>query len=159
MENSLKKQFLVDTSAFISLESVNLLKQVINLFNIITVNSVINELKDFSKHNDKYGIIAKRVLKFTNKISMEDTDVKEQIRYLQNTNNELFNLALKKKIPLVSDDHKLVHHTKDKIDIYFSTFFLTAFVTAEIISKKESLGMLEKLRDIRNWKNNIIYLL
>lgn len=158
MENNLEKDFLLDTSAFISLESVKLLGRVVRFFNILTTNAVIEELKEFSKHSDKYGNIAKRVLSYKNKFSIKTSEIKEKIKYLEKTDNELFNLSRKLKIPLVSDDHKIAHHTKDKIEVYFSTFFLVVFVISNIISKKEALQMLEKLRDIRNWQSNIIYL-
>lgn len=158
MEDKSKKKFILDTSAFVSLESIGLLKEVTETFNILTTNSVIEELKEFSKHNDKYGNIANNVLNFKNKLSIKTIKIKEQIKYLENTDNELLNLSKENKIPLISDDHKLVHHTKDKIEVYLSTFFLITFVAADLISKKEASEMLEKLRDLRNWKNNIIYL-
>lgn len=47
---------------------------------------------------------------------------------------------------------------RDKISVYFSTFFLVAFVTAGVLSKEEGLEKLERLRERRSWKNNIIYL-
>ena len=158
MENSSEKRFLIDTSAFISLERIGLLSKVINLFGVITTSSVIRELEDFAVHSDKYGLIARKVLGFRDDILIIDPNAKEKVPYLQDTDNELFSAAKQAGIPLVSDDHKLVHHTRDKIDSYFSTFFLILFVSAEIISKNEALGMLEKMRDIRNWKSNIIYL-
>ncbi len=62
MEKNSKSSFVVDTSAFISLESVNLLEKVCELFNIITISSVIKELETFSEHADKYGLVAERIL-------------------------------------------------------------------------------------------------
>ena len=111
-----------------------------------------------SKHEDKYGKIAKEILKFKDTFILKSAKIKEKIRFLEETDNELYNLSLNERIPLVTDDHKLNHHTKDKIIVYFSTFFLISFVTAGIITKEEALNKLELLRDIRNWENNIIYL-
>ncbi len=158
MAKNSKKRFLLDTSAFISLESINLLERVISVFDIETTNSVIDELKDFSKHSDEYGNTANRILKIVTNVSIDSTNVNEQIKYLEKTDNELFNLSKEKKISLITDDHKLIHHTKDKIEVYFSTFFLVTFAAANVISKREAMEMLEKLRDIRNWESNIIYL-
>jgi len=158
MEKILKENFIFDTSAFISLESIYLLRDIIKLFNIITTNSVVKELENFAKHEDKNGKIAKRVLKFKNKFNIQKSKIKELIEFLEQTDNELYNLSLNKRFPLITDDHKLNYHTKHKIILYFSTFFLITFISAGLISKKESLEKLEKLRDIRNWENNIIYL-
>tara|TARA_B100000315_G_C14522243_1_gene562111 strand:+ start:294 stop:797 length:504 start_codon:yes stop_codon:yes gene_type:complete len=158
MASNSKKLFLLDTPAFISLESIGLMEKVILYFKVITTNSVVNELEGFSKHSDELGNIARRVLKFKGIYLIEDRKIKEQIMYIEQTDNELFNLAKEKRIPLVSDDHKIIHHTKDKIEVYFSTFFLMAFATAGIIVREDAIKMLEKLRDIRNWRNNIIYL-
>ena len=58
-----QKSWIFDTSALISLESINILGQVLKLFSITTTNSVIKELEEFAKHDDKYGKIAKNVLK------------------------------------------------------------------------------------------------
>lgn len=158
MEKISKEGLIIDTSAFISLESIELLDDVVRLFDIITTYSVIDELEEFSKHEDKYGKIAKGVLKFKDKFILKSAEIKERVRFLEETDNELYNLALNEKIPLITDDHKLNYHTKDKITVYFSTFFLITFVTAGIITKDKALSKLEKMRDIRNWQNNIIYL-
>ena len=156
--SSAQRPLIFDTSAFISLENINLLSEVLKLFNTITTDTVIKELEEFSKHEDKYGKIARKVLKLKDKFIIESTIINEKKEFLEETDNELFNLALKKEMPLVTDDHKINHHTKDAITVFFSTFFLIAFVEAEIITRSEALTKLEALRDIRNWQNNIIYL-
>ena len=153
------ESYILDTSAFISLESINILEQVLNLFSITTTDSVIKELGDFAKHDDQYGKIAKNVLKLKNKFTIESCKIKESIRYIETTDNELYNLALKKRLPLITDETKLVHHARDKIDVYFTAVFLVMLTKAGHFTKKEALTKLEELRDIRNWRNNIIYLI
>ena len=152
------ENYILDTSALISLESINILEQVLKLFSITITKSVIKELEEFTKYDDKYGKIAKNVLKLKNKFTMESSEIKESIKYLESTDNELYNLALKKKLPLVTDETKFVHHTRDKVEVYFSTLFLVLLTEAEYLTKEEALHKLEELRDIRNWRNNIIYL-
>ena len=41
----------------------------------------------------------------------------------------------------------------------FTTVFLVLLTEAKYFTKNEALDKLEKLRDIRNWRNNIIYLI
>ncbi|MBI2647433.1 hypothetical protein HYW99_03060 [Candidatus Woesearchaeota archaeon] len=153
------ENYILDTSALISLESINLLEQLLKLFSITTTNSVIEELEEFAKHDDKYGKIAKNILKLKNKFTIESCEIRESIKYIESTDNELYNLALKKKLPLVTDETKFVHHARDKIKVYFTTVFLVLLTEAKYFSKNEALDKLEELRDIRNWRNNIIYLI
>ena len=47
------ENYILDTSALISLESINILEQVLKLFSITTTDSVIKELGDFAKYDDK----------------------------------------------------------------------------------------------------------
>ncbi|MBI2106039.1 hypothetical protein HYT56_04350 [Candidatus Woesearchaeota archaeon] len=158
MQEFSKKELIVDTSAFISLEAIDLLNEVLKNFKIITTNSVVNELREFSRHKDKAGKIANKVLKNKSKFIIKNAEIIEEIIFLEKTDNELFNLALKEKFSLITDDHKLNHHSREKIEIYFSTFFLIVFTLAKILNKKEALNKLENLRSIRNRNRNIIYL-
>ena len=153
------ENYILDTSALISLESINILEQALRLYSITTTNSVIKELEEFAKHDDKYGRIAKNVLKLKNRFTIESCEIKESIRYIESTDNELYNLSLKKKLPLVTDETKLVHHTRHKIDVYFSPVFLILLLKSGHLPKEKALELLEELRNIRNWRNNIIYLI
>ena len=153
------ENYILDTSALISLESINILNRVLQLFSITTTNSVIKELQEFAKYDDKYGKIAKNILKIKSEFAIESCEMTESIRYIEPTDNELYNLSLKKKLPLVTDETKLVHHTRHKIEVFFTTVFLVLLTEAKYFTKKEALDQLEELRNIRNWKNNIIYLI
>ena len=153
------ENYILDTSTLISLESINILEQVLKLFSITTTNSVIKELEEFAKHDDKYGKIAKNILKLKNKFTIESCGIRESIKYIESTDNELYNLALKKELPLVTDETKFVHHTRDKIEVYFTTVFLVILTETKYFTKKEALNKLEELRNIRNWRDNIIYLI
>lgn len=161
MEKNLSRNstdFVFDTSAFLSLESVNLLEQVLNTFSIITTPAVIRELEDFVQHEDTLGNIAQRVLPLIRLLRIESHPKTQILHYVSQTDEELYNLTYTKKVPLITDDTKLVHHTKDRIQRAFSTTFLGIFVEAGRMTKREALNKLESMRDIRNWQENIIYL-
>ena len=153
------KNYILDTSALISLESINILDQVLQLYTITTTNSVIKELEEFVRYDDKYGRIAKNVLKRKYEFNIESCKITESIKYIESTDNELYNLSLKKKLPLVTDETKLVHHTRHKINVYFTPVFLVLLIETGIFTKKGALELLEKLRNIRNWRDNLIYLI
>jgi hypothetical protein len=158
MVKNLKDSFIFDTSALISLASVGLIGNIIKYFNVISTESVIKELEDFSKFEDTYGNTSKEVLKYKDNFVIKSAKIIKKIEFIEETDNELFNLSLKEKIMLITDDIKISYHTSKDIETNFSTFFLGLFIGAKIISKEDAIDKLEKLRNLRNWKNNIIYL-
>jgi rRNA-processing protein FCF1 len=157
-ESSKAVDFVFDTSAFLSLESIELLEKVLKQFSAATTSSVIRELDDFAEHDDLLGNIAKRILKLRHLFAVEDLPIIYKLKYVSTTDEELYNVARAKNIPLVTDDTKLTHHTEGKISRAFSTLFLRAFVDAELITKQEALTKLELMRKARNWQNNLVYL-
>ena len=158
-ESSEKKEYIFDTSALISLGAIKITDYVLKLARIVITVSIIKELEEFAKHEDEYGKVSKEVLKYKDKFIVKKAKIKESIEYIQTTDNELYNLAKKQSSILITDDIKLSRHVDGKIDTLFSTFFLTLLVSSKHLSKKEALNKLEELRNIRNWRSNIIYLI
>ncbi len=158
LEENSKDKFLFDTSAFLSIESIHLLDRIIDLFSVITTPLVLRELDDFAQHEDVLGLIAERVLAKRNRFLLKETTITEKLDYVSSIDKELFNMSLRENITLITDDLKLLRHTTGKIKRAFSTYFLTDFVHAGILTKEEALAKLEAMRDIRNWQDNIIYL-
>lgn len=158
-EGSEKKGYIFDTSALISLGAIKVMGDVLKLARIVVTASIIKELEEFAKYEDEYGKASKEVLKYENKFIVKKTEIKEAIEYIQKTDNELYNLAKKQSSTLVTDDIKFSRHIDGKIDTQFSTFFLTLLVSSKNLSKEKALELLEELRNIRNWRNNIIYLI
>ena len=158
-ENSERSEYIFDTSALISLGAVKVIDNVLKLTKIIITLSIIKELEEFAKHGDKYGKASEEVLKYRDKFIVKKVEIKESIQYIEKTDNELYNLAKKQSSTLITDDIKFSHHVDGKIETQFSTFFLTLLVSSKHLSKKKALELLEELRNIRNWKDNIIYLI
>ena len=158
-ESSEKKEYIFDTSALISLGVIKLMGNVLKLARIVITASIIKELEEFAKYEDEYGKASKEVLKYKDKFIVKKTEIKESIDYIQITDNELYNLAKRQSSTLITDDIKFSRHVDGKIDTQFSTFFLTLLVSSKYLSKEKALELLEKLRYIRNWRNNIIYLI
>lgn len=158
-ENSEKSEYIFDTSALISLGVIKVINDVLKLVRIVVTASIIKELEEFAKHEDEYGKASKEVLKYKDKFIVKKTEIKEAIDYIQTTDNELYNLSKKQSSTLITDDIKFSRHVDGKIYTQFSTFFLTLLVLSRHLSKEKALELLEKLRNIRNWRNNIIYLI
>ena len=157
-ESSEKKEYIFDTSALISLGAIKLVDEVLALARIALTASIIKELDEFAKYDDEYGKASKEVLKYKDKLIVKETEIKESIDYIQITDNEIYNLAKRQSSALITDDIKFSHHVDGKIETQFSTFFLILLVSSRHLSKEKALELLEKLRNIRNWRNNIIYL-
>lgn len=150
--------FVVDTSAFLSLESVSLLETIIKNFEINTSPGVTRELGEFAEYDDELGTLAQHVLIKKEHLIVEKPPLEDRIIFVSETDNELFNLARLKKSTLITDDIKLTRHCVNKIRTEFSTYFLIAFVETGFVTKQEGIKKLEKMRQIRNWQDNIIYL-
>lgn len=157
-EDSEKKEYVFDTSALISLGDIKVIGEVLKLAEIVVTPSIVKELEEFAKYDDEYGKASKEVLKYKDKFIVKNTEIKESIEYIQTTDNELYNLAKTQSSTLITDDIKFSRHVDGKIDTQFSTLFLTLLVSSGHLSKEKALELLEKLRGIRNWRNNIIYL-
>ncbi len=158
MEENSKDEFVFDTSALISLGIAKLIDKVLEISKIITSQGVIDELDDFAKFSDKYGNTAREVLKFKESFSISEINIKEEINYISKTDNELYNLAKEKSIPIITDDIKLCRHIDNIATTYFSTFFLVALITSDKLSKEKALELLDKMKENRNWRGNIIYI-
>lgn len=158
-ESSEKEECIFDTSALISLGAIKLMGDVLKLARIVITISIIKELEEFAKHEDEYGKASKEVLKYKGKFIVKKAEIKESIKHIQTTDNELYNLSKILSCTLITDDIKFSRHVDGKIETQFSTFFLTLLVSSKHLSKEKALELLEKVSDIRNWRNNIIYLI
>ena len=160
MEESLKKEeFVFDTSALISLATINVIDKILGFAQVIATPSVLKELEEFAKFSDNYGKAGKEVLKRKAGFVVIAADVKETIKFVGRTDNELYNLARQKGLVLVTDDVKFSRHVEGKIETQFSVYFVIALAASGAMSKEEALSLLETLRDLRNWRSNIIYVL
>ncbi|MBI2576420.1 hypothetical protein HYV84_04340 [Candidatus Woesearchaeota archaeon] len=157
-KGSEKKDYLFDTSALISLGVINLIDLVFEMTGIIITPSVLKELEEFAKFDDAYGKASKEVIRNKEKLIVRDAGGKEPTNHIQSTDNELFYLAKEQSLTMITDDIKFSRHVDGKVDTLFSTFFLTSLVSSGHLPKEKAIDLLEKLRTLRNWRNNIIYL-
>lgn len=159
MEKSSKKdRFAFDTSALISLATISLIDKLSGFVEIVVTPSVIAELEEFARFGDKYGKASKIVLKYVENFTIAKGYIKETIRFIGKTDNELYNAAKQESLAIITDDIKFSRHVNGKAETRFSTYFLVALVVSGNISKDKALELLGSLRESRNWRSNIIYL-
>lgn len=158
MEKSSKKGvFAFDTSALISLAIIGLIDKLSVFVEIVVTPSVIAELEKFARFDDKYGKASKDVLKCKKNFAVVSAGIKETIRFIEKTDNELYNAAKQDSLVIITDDIKFSRHVKDKAETRFSTYFIIALVLSGKVSKGKALELLDLLREDRNWRNNMIY--
>ncbi|MEW6617846.1 MAG: hypothetical protein AB1422_00595 [bacterium] len=152
-----KDRFIIDTSALISLGLIEMIEPVLSIAEIVVPKGVIGELEDFTRYEDRLGRIAKKILTYQENFIIEEVRLKENIRYLDPVDNECYNLARDKELPLITDDLKAIKRIGDKILTYYSTFFLITLFLLSLLNYDDVLELIEKLRTERNWRENVIY--
>ena len=154
-DNMGKTQIVLDTSAVISLGCTGNLNLIMCIFDLHSPTRVKEELEDISKTDDEIGKIAKDMLH------------NEYITFHSLPNNlksaqgevESVNLANELKTEaIVMDDIKSMRklEKKTKVPILFSSFIIYSLSERKIISQKEGLSALEKMKLKRQWKENLI---
>lgn len=102
MEEDLKRKFVIDTSALISLGSVGLFSLVLEYFDLIATPLVIREVEQFLGYGDELGRVAKGLLEDKDKIAVMDAKVERRLEFLEEADNELYYLSLREGLPLVT---------------------------------------------------------
>jgi len=147
----MKSLIAIDTSALVSLGHTELIDLILENFDIILTNSIINELKEISIREDNDAISAKKWLNVSKELKID------KIKTRKEGEDGLFKICTKRDIFLVIDDIKAIKKFKNKIKYFFSVHIIYMLYKKEIISKERAILSIEKMRTERTWKENIIY--
>ncbi len=147
----MKPSFAFDTAALISLGHTKLIELIIENYNIVISDGVLKELKIIGKRSDKYAKAANKWLEYTKHFDLKEA---EQSKVGE---EELFEICLREKIPMVTDDIKATKKFGKKIDWIYSVHVVYLLFYKGIISQERAIFSIEKMRYERSWKNNIIY--
>jgi rRNA-processing protein FCF1 len=147
----MKNSLAFDTSALVSLGHTGLIDIILEDFIVIVSSSIIDELMEISKGNDKDAESAKKWLKSSKKLNIRKS-ISDQIG-----EEELFEICIKENRFLISDDVKAIKRFKDKIKCYYSTHIIYILFKKGKLSKERAIMSIEKMRTQRSWKSNIIY--
>ena len=154
MAKDSKESFAIDTSAWLSLDMGHIVEVVLKNFDTKTTSLIIKELQAFAKYDDRLGLVAQRVLK--NSIPHE-TIVHKQHFPVSEADNSIYELAKAQQRTLTTDDFQLAHYARQHTQTAFSTYFILLLMGADMITKEDAFERLEKMRQGRNWENNMIY--
>lgn len=147
-------KFAIDTCSLIALQYSGYLSTIVETVDIIITKKIHSELEDIGIFTDSDAAAAREILRLLHKITIMEVSQRAT------GEEELIEVALHKKCDfIVSDDIRAMPKLKlTNISTLFSTHLLYYLFRAGIISKEEGLIALEKMRNNRSWKENLIYI-
>jgi len=151
---------IADTSALITLASTDVLKLVLEEFDVQTSKLVIEELEDTSEYNDSHGDAAQTILDRLDEIETHPID--GELTSSRVDPGEGSCTLLTKEIDadfLITDDLRALSELQTVSDakVAISPIVLKALVQRDVITQEEALETLEELAEQRNWLGAPIY--
>lgn len=152
---------VVDTSAFISLATINTLKPVLDEFEVHTTETVVDELEETADYEDIHGHAARTVLDQRDRITVHPIDTGE-FRSNRVDPGEGSCALLTKQLDarfLITDDLKALPElqTVSDANVAISPIVLNALVKKDVLDQKEAIRRLETLAEDRSWLGAPIY--
>lgn len=151
---------VADTSALISIASIDLLDTFLTEFDVHTTETVIEELEETSEYDDRHGEAAQTVLDNRNRINTHQ--VKGEFTSSRVDQGEGSCTLLTEKIEgefLITDDLRAlpelqnVANTKAAI----SPIVLKALVKRDVLEQERAVEKIEELAEQRDWLGAPIY--
>jgi len=146
--------FAIDTCSLIALQYSGHLSTIFETTDIVITKKIQSELKEIGTFRDNDAATSREILEILHDITI----IKVPNR--PTGEEELIEVALQGKCDfIVSDDIRAMQKLKQtNTPTLFSTHLLYYLFRAKMISKEEGLIALEKMRNNRSWKENLIYL-
>lgn len=149
-----------DTSALISLTTVDLLDTFLTEFNVHTTEKVVEELENTSKYDDTHGEASETVLDHLDQITVHQ--VKGEFQSSRIDSGEGTCALLTKEIDaefLITDDLRALPELQTVADaqVAISPIVLRALVKREVLEQEEALNKLDELAQQRDWLGAPIY--
>ena len=149
-----------DTSALISLATVDLLDTLLTEYTVHTTETVIGELQDTSKYQDIHGEESETVLNRLDRITVHQ--VKGEFESSRVDQGEGTCALLTKEIDtefLITDDLRALPELQTVADAKVTTspIVLKALVQRNVLTREEALEKLDQLAEQRSWLGAPIY--
>lgn len=152
---------VIDTSALISLSSIDLLETVLEEFDVHTTELVIEELNETSEYQDRHAEAAEQVLNHKSVIKIHDIEV-ESFESSRVDRGEYSCVVLAEKLGVefvLTDDFRALPELKALVSaqVAISPVMLKALVKKDKLTEEDAQEMLETLAENRNWLGSPIY--
>lgn len=149
-----------DTSALISLATVDLLDTFLTEFDVHTTEKVVEELEATGEYDDTHGEASETVLDRLDQITVHQ--VKGEFQSSRIDSGEGTCALLTKEIDaefLITDDLRALPELQTVVDaqVAISPIVLRALVKREVLEQEEALNKLDELAQQRDWLGAPIY--
>lgn len=149
-----------DTSALISLASIDLLDTFLTEFDVHTTELVVEELEETSEYDDRHGDAAETVLGNLDRITTHQIQGEFTSSRVDQGEGSCALLTKKKDADfLITDDLRALPElqtvTSSKVAI--SPIVLKALVKRDVLTQEDALEKLDELAEQRDWLGAPIY--
>jgi len=149
-----------DTSALISLSSVDLTETVLAEFDVHTTRTVVQELEATADYDDVHGDAARIVLDHGDEIAIHDTDPVLQTSRIDEGEGSVAALAEERDVDfLLTDDLRALPELQNLVQsqVAISPLVLRALVKRDALEDDVAEEKLETLARHRDWLGAPIY--
>lgn len=152
---------VADTSALISIASIDLLDTLLAEFEIHTTETVVRELEETAEYEDPHGEAAAAVLNQISEITIHSTEtVQTRSSRIDAGEASTIELVNKKKTDfLITDDLRALPELQPVVNcrVAISPIVLKALVKKELLTRDQALSKVDRLAHQRDWLGAPIY--
>ncbi|MFB6353775.1 MAG: hypothetical protein ABEJ92_06785 [Halobacteriales archaeon] len=152
---------VADTSALISIATIDTLELFLAEFDVQTTKTVVQELEETSGYDDRHGHAAETVLKNLDRISVHRTS-NEAFRSSRVDKGEGSCAVLTNDLKadfLITDDLRALPELQEVVNarVAISPIVLKALVKRDVLEPEEARNRLAKVAETRDWLGGPIY--
>ena len=152
---------VADTSALVTLATAESIETVLEEFEVHTTETVVSELRKTSEHRDIHGDAAERVLEFSDRIVIHETeDTSFESSRVDEGEASCAVLTRRKEAEfLITDDLRALPELQKLVDakVAISPIVLKALVKRGVLGSDEAEEMVELIAEKRDWFGAPIY--
>ncbi len=152
---------ILDTSALITIASINLLDPVLTEYDVHTTETVIEELNETAEYEDVHGEAAQTVLDQVDRIEVHRTNTQQfQSSRIDDGEGSTLTLTNNKQAEfLITDDLRALPELQAVADstVVISPILLKALVKRDILEQEDAMEKLEEAAENRDWLESPIY--
>jgi len=152
---------VADTSAFISLTIADVLKPVLDEYDVHTTQHVVDELRTTAEYDDVHGTAANHVLTQTQHFSVHDVDDPElQTSRIDTGETTCIQIVQRREADfLITGDLRALPELQQLTDaqVAISSILLRALVKRGALTNQKAEAKLEEVAASRDWLGAPIY--
>jgi len=152
---------ILDTSALITIASINLLDPVLTEYDVHTTETVIEEFNETAEYEDVHGEAAQTVFDQVDRIEVHKTNTQQfQSSRIDDGEGSIVTLTNNKQAEfLITDDLRALPELQVVADstVVISPILLKALVKRDILEQEDAIEKLEEAAENRDWLESPLY--